>query len=57
MLIKLKKIRRVGHVARMEIRKMHTKLHDENLKRKDHLQDVGIDGSEGQVKLSLCLIS
>jgi hypothetical protein len=40
--IKLRRMRGVGHVAR--IKGMHTKFLLENLKGRDHSKDLGVDG-------------
>jgi hypothetical protein len=40
---KSKGVRLVGHVARMG--EMHTKFWSENLKGRDHMEDLGVDGN------------
>jgi hypothetical protein len=42
--IKSRKMRWMGHVARMEDRRMHTEFWWGDLRKKDHLEDLGIDG-------------
>jgi hypothetical protein len=43
--IKSRRMRWAGHVACMrEGREMHTRLWSENLKGRDHLEDLGVDG-------------
>lgn len=43
-MIKSKKMRWLGHVARMEEIKMHTKFWSKHRKGRDHFEDLGIDG-------------
>jgi hypothetical protein len=42
--IQARRIRWVGHVARLGIEEVHTGLWRVNLKVTDHLEDLGIDG-------------
>jgi len=42
--IKSRQMRWVGHTARMEAMRMHTTFWSENLKGKDHLEHLGVDG-------------
>jgi transcription elongation factor len=41
--IKSKRMRWAGHVVRIGD-EMHTKFWSENLKQRDHLEDLGVDG-------------
>jgi hypothetical protein len=42
--MKLRRLRRAGHVARMGRGEVHTGLMWGNLREGDHLEDPGIDG-------------
>jgi hypothetical protein len=43
-MIKSRRMRWSDLVAHMERREIHTQFWSENLKRKDHLEDLGLDG-------------
>jgi hypothetical protein len=44
MVIKLRRLHWAGHVARREKLEIRTQFWSENLKGRDHLEDVGVDG-------------
>jgi hypothetical protein len=44
--IKSRRMRRVGYVARMRGMIIHTIVWLENLKGRDHSEDIGVDGGQ-----------
>jgi hypothetical protein len=42
--MKSRRIRSVGHVAYIETVKIHTEFVREDLKGRDHVRDLGVDG-------------
>jgi hypothetical protein len=43
-MIKYRRMRRAGHVARMGREEVYTGFWWENLRERDHLEDPGVDG-------------